>query len=136
MSLLPATLIYPTYTLILTPTLGDAEGVQLTKLKNYVMKNWFTQIPPEKLSIYELNIATNNGAENYRTKLKAKIRTFMSYISEIILDVDKDNGRLRIGREISLARRRMTVKNAVQRAIFIQKLSVGEFTPWQFFASQ
>ena len=37
---LPASLIYPTFTLISTPTLENEETEKLTKLKNYVRKHW------------------------------------------------------------------------------------------------
>lgn len=136
---LPASLIYPTYSLIPTPTLENTEAVKLTKLKKYVKKHWLIQTPPEELSIYELNIATNNGAESYHSKLKARIRTshpriwtFMSYINEIILDVDNDIGRFRSGKEITRTRKTTSVRNEEQRASLKHKLSVGEFTPWQF----
>lgn len=71
---------------------------------------WFKY--PQELSVYKLNIANNNGAECYDSKLKARIKishpricTFISYINKIILDLDNDIGRLRVGREISRARK-------------------------------
>ena len=136
---LPASLLYPTFTLIPTPTLENAEAVLLTKLKNYVRKHWLIQTPSEELSIYELNITTNNGAESYHSKLKSRIRTshpriwtFMSYINEVILDVDNDIGRIRSEREISRSRKTTSVRNEEQRAFLKHKLSLGEFTPWEF----
>ena len=130
---LPASLIYPTFTLISTQTLENEETEKLTKLKNYVRKHWL---------IYNLNTATNNGAESYHSKFKARIKTrhpriwtFMSYINEIILDVHNDIGRIRSGREISRARKTTSIRNQEHRALLKQKLCVGEFTPWQFLQS-
>lgn len=37
--ILPASLIYPTYSLISTPTFEDVEAEKLSKLKNYVRKH-------------------------------------------------------------------------------------------------
>ena len=139
---LPASLIYPTFTLISTPTLENEETEKLTKLKNYVRKHRLIKKTSEELSVYNLNIATNNGAESYHSKLKARIKTrhpriwtFMSYINEIILDVDNDIGRIRSGREISRARKTTSIRNQEHRALLKQKLCVGEFTPWQFLQS-
>ena len=42
---LPAPLIYPTYTLISTPTLENEETDKLTELKNYVRKHWLVKKP-------------------------------------------------------------------------------------------
>ena len=139
---LPAPLIYPTYTMISTPTLENEETEKLTKLKNYVRKHWLVKKTSEQLSVYNLNIATNNGAKSYHSKLKARIKTrhpriwtLMSYINEIIIDVDNDIGRIRIGREISRARKITSIRNEGHRALLKQKLSVGELTPWQFLQS-
>ena len=59
----------------------------------------------------------------------------MSYINEIIIDVDNDIGRIRSGREISRARKTTSIRDEEHRALLKQKLSVGELTPWQFLQS-
>ena len=112
----------------------------MVKLKNSVRKHWLIKIPSEELSVYELGIATNNGAESYHLKLKSRIRnshpriwTFMPIrINEIILDVDNDIGRIQSGREICRARKLTSVRTEERRAYLKQKLSIGEFTPWQY----
>ena len=71
---LPADLIIPTYNLIETPTLPVDHLLKLEKLKKYFRKRWLNQIPHEELSVYEINITTNNGAESYHSKLKSRIR--------------------------------------------------------------
>ena len=88
---LPADLIIPTYSLIETPTLPVDHLLKLEKLKKYFRKRWLNQIPHEELSVYEINITTNNGAESYHSKLKSRIRcnhpriwTFMTHLFEII----------------------------------------------------
>ena len=45
------------------------------KLKKYIRKYWLTHFSQEELYIFELSISTNNGAESYLSKLKARIRT-------------------------------------------------------------
>ena len=72
---LPASLISPTFNLISTPSLDGSEALMVGKLKKYIKKYWLTHISPEELSIFELSISTNNGAESYHSKLKARIRT-------------------------------------------------------------
>ena len=64
-----------------------------------------SQISPEELSIYDLNIASNNAGESYRFKLRSifktyhqRIWTFMSILNEIIADMYYDIGRLEISR--------------------------------------
>ena len=52
-----------------------AHCVMVGILKKYIKKYWLTHISPEELSIFELSISTNNGAESYHSKLKARIRT-------------------------------------------------------------
>ena len=74
---LPASLISPTFNLITTPnvpTLDSSVGLKLEKLKKY-KKYWLTHISPEELSIFEVSISSNNGAESYHAKLKARIRS-------------------------------------------------------------
>ena len=102
-------------------------------------KHWLIKKTSEELSVYNLNIATNNGAESYHSKLKARIKTrhpriwtFMSYINEIILDVDNDIGRIRSGREISRARKQqvLEIKNierSLNRNFVLESLPHGSF---------
>ena len=61
------------------------------KLKKYIKRYWLTQISREELSIFDVSITTNNGAESYRSKLKARIRTchpriwsFLSQLNDVI----------------------------------------------------
>ena len=108
---LPASLIHPTFGFLQMPTLEVTEMVKLEKLKKYFQKHWLSQIKPERLSIYELNITSNNAAESYHSKLKSTIKTghpriwtFFKILNEIIQDVDNDIGNLPQGREISRAK--------------------------------
>ena len=136
---LPAALIVPTYTLIDIPVLPTDDMLKLEKLKNYFKKRWHIQISHEELSIHEINFATNNGAESYHSKLKSRMRcshpriwTFMTTLNEIIKDTDNDISRLYQGRKISRARSKTDIKNEEHRIILKQKLSDGDFTPWEF----
>ena len=70
---LPASLIHPTFGFLQMPTLEVTEMEKLEKLKKYFQKRWLSQIKPEELSIYELNITSNNAAESYHSKLKSTI---------------------------------------------------------------
>ena len=92
---LPASLISPTFNLIATPSLDGSEALMVGKLKKYIKKYWLTHISPEEFSIFELSISTDNGAESYHSKLKARIRTshpliwsFLSQLNDLIIDTD------------------------------------------------
>ena len=133
---LPAPLIIPTFNFLLMPIVQNTEKSKIEKLKSYCKKRWINQITPEELSIYELNIATNNGAESYHSKLKSIIKTshpriwtFMETLNEIIQDTDNDIGRLRMSREISRLR-----KNEISLMVSTckQKLSCGDYNPMEF----
>ena len=136
---LPAGLIIPTYSLIETPTLPVDHLLKLEKLKKYFRKRWLNQIPHEELSVYEINITTNNGAESYHSKLKSRIRCnhpriwpFMTHLNEIIKDTDNDIRRLYQGREISRPRNKTDLMIGERRIYLKQKLSDGEINPWEF----
>ena len=136
---LPEALIIPTYTLIETPTLPVDHLLKLEKLKKYFRKQWLNKISPEELSVYEINISTNNGAESYHSKLKSRIRcnhpriwTFMTHLNELIKDTDNDIRRLYQGREISRPRNKTDLTIGQHRICLKQKLSEGEITPWEF----
>ena len=45
------------------------------KLKKYIKKYWLTQISRDNLSIFELCISTDNGAEINHSKHRARIRS-------------------------------------------------------------
>ena len=64
---LPPSLIVPTFDLIATPSLETSQASMLVKLKRYIKKYWFTQISPEELSIFDISISMNNGAESYHS---------------------------------------------------------------------
>ena len=112
---LPSSLINPTYTCLQMPSLdtSDPNMIKLQKLKKYFKKRWLSQIEPGELSVYNLNIATNNAAESYHSKIKSIIRTchpriwtFIATLNDIIQDTDNDIGRLQRGLEISRPRKR------------------------------
>ena len=67
---LPSSLINPTYTCLQMPSLdtSDPNMIKLQKLKKYFKKRWLSQIEPGELSVYNLNIATNNAAERATTR--------------------------------------------------------------------
>ena len=129
---LPASLIVPTHSFLEIPRVSDTEKIQLEKLQKYFTKHWIRQITPDELSINELNITTNNAAESYHSKLKSIIRTshpriwtFMATLNDIIRDTDNDIGRLRLGREISRPRKKVDIKNELQRSTCKEKLRDG-----------
>ena len=136
---LPAPLITPTYSFLQLPTLESPEMIKLEKLKKYFQKRWLTQVTPEELSIFDINITTNNAAESYHSKLKSIIKIshsriwcFMKTLNEIIQDTDNEIGRLRQGREISRPRKKKHMKNDENRSIFKRKLTDGQYSPWEF----
>ena len=101
--------------------------LRLEKLKKYFKKHWINQISPEELSIHDINVSTNNGAESYHSKLKSKMRlnhlliwTFITKLNEIIKDTDYDIRRLYQGREISRPRCKRDRKNEEHRIVLKQ----------------
>lgn len=137
---LPSSLINPTYTCLQMPSLdtSDLNMIKLQKLKKYFKKRWLSQIEPGELSVYSLNIATNNAAESYHSKIKSLVRTchpriwtFIATLNYIIQDTD-DIGRLQRGLEISRPRKKRDLQNFELRRIIKRKLSDGEFNPWQY----
>ena len=139
MPFLPASLITPTYNFLQLPTLENPEMIKLEKLKKYFQKRWLTQITPEELSIFDINISKNNAAESYHFKIKSIIKighpriwSFMKTLNEIIQDTDNEIGRLRQGREISRPRKKKHIKNDEHRFLFKQRLTDGLYSPWEF----
>ena len=131
---LPASLINPTFASYRCRIL---KILKCQKLRSYCKNRWLNRICPEELSIYDIRIATNNGAESYHSKLKSIIRTshpriwtFMATLNAIIQDTYNDIGRLRMYREISWPRKEQDIKNSERRSICKQKLSDGNYTPW------
>ena len=60
---LAAYLINPTHTYLQTPILGNSDMIKLQKLKKYFKKRWLNEIEPGELSVYNLDISTDNAAE-------------------------------------------------------------------------
>ena len=139
---LPSSLINPSFGFLQIPTLEQTDMVKLETLKKYFQKRWLTRIKPEELSIYELNITTNNSAESYHSKLKSIIKTghpriwtFVNTLNELIQDTDNDIGRLRQGREINRPRKKKNINIEEQRNLLKQKLRDGKCTPWEYLES-
>ena len=136
---LPASLISPTYTFLQLPTLESTTMMKLDKLKKYFKKRWLNQISSEELSIFELDIATNNAAESYHSRLKSMIKTshpriwtFLGTLNQVIQDTDNEMGRLRLGKEITRQRKRTAIRNDECRRNHKQKLREGTLTPMEF----
>ena len=136
---LPAALINPTFTFLELPTLDNITMMKLDKLSKYFKKRWVNQISSEELSIFELDIATNNAAESYHSKLKTMIKTahpriwtFLDTLNEVIQDTDNEIGRLCLGKEITRQRKRKVIKNDDCRRMHKQKLREGNFTPMEY----
>ena len=110
----------------------------LKKLKQYFRRRWLNQVTVEELSIFDLTITTNNGAESYHSKLKSiihtshpRIWTFLSTLNQIIQDTDNDIGRLCLGLEISRSHKKKNVRNFELDGAE-QKFSDGQLNPWEF----
>ena len=92
--------------------------IKLQKLKKYFKKRWLSQIEPGELSVYNLDISTNNAAGSYHSKLMSLVRTchprvwtFMATQNQIIQDTDNDIGRLQLALEISRPRKKFRTLN-------------------------
>ena len=77
--------------------------------------------------------------QSHHSKLKSIIRTshpriwtFVVTLNDIIRDKENDIGRLRLGREISRPRKKVDIKNDVQRSKCKDKLREGAYSPWEF----
>ena len=97
------------------PTLENPEMIKLEKLKKYFQKRWLTQITPEELSIFNINISTNNAAVHSKIKSIIKIGhpriwSFMKTLNEIIQDTNNEIGSLLQGREISRSKKKKHIK--------------------------
>ena len=113
--------------------------MKLDKLVKYLTRPLLNQISSEELSIFELDIVTNNAAESYHSKLKAMIKTahpriwtFLDTLNEAIQDTDNEIGRLRLGKEITRQKKRKVIKNDDCRRMHKQKLREGDFTPMEY----
>ena len=100
------------------------------------------KITPEDLSIFELERGTNNGAESYHSKLKARIKcshpriwNFMIILNEVIIDTDNEFARFHHGIELTRSRKKKDVLNDKRRALCKEKLISGIYTPLQFVQS-
>ena len=137
---LPASLIQPTYSFLQLPTnLIASETAKLERISKYFKKRWLTQIRPEELSIFDSDFSTNNGAESYHSRLKARIKTnhpriwnFMHILNAIIMDTDNELGRLSLGKETTRPRKRTSVANDDRRSAYKLKLATGSYTPWEY----
>ena len=124
---LPASLIQPTYSFLQLPTnLIASETVKLERISKYFKKRWLTQIRPEELSIFDSDFSTNNGAESYHSRLKARIKTnhpriwnFMHILNAIIMDTDNELGRLSLGKETTRPRKRTKVAEIITIVLFV-----------------
>ena len=56
----------------------------------------------------------------------------MATLNQVIQDTDNDIGRLQLGLEISRPRKKKNVQNFERRRIIRQKLSDGEYNPWEY----
>ena len=92
-----------------------------------------------RISIFELDIATNNATESYHSKLKTiietplpRIWTFLDTLNQVIKDTDNEICRLRLGKEVTRQRKRKVIKNEDCRRMHKQKLREGDFTPMEY----
>ena len=90
-----------------------------------------THTDPEELSLFEVDVATNNGEESYHAKLKTIIKThrpriwnFMEILNNVIDDTNNEIGRLQQGSDISRPRKR---KKHIK-----ENLRTGILTPWDY----
>ena len=109
---MPEALIYPTASLLQTPTVHHSERSKLEKLQGFLKRRWLRQVTPQELTIYGLTSATNNADESYHSKIKSLVETphpriwnFLESISQKIEDTDNDIGRLLEGSKISRPRK-------------------------------
>ena len=93
LAFLPAALINRTFTSPELLTLDNNIKMKVDKLAKCFKRLWLNRISSEELSIFDLDIATNNAAESYHSKLKTIIKTvhpniwkFLDLLNQIIQD--------------------------------------------------
>ena len=103
---LPAEQILSTYNqLELEDILLSADNMtKLTTLMKYMRRQWIIGVPNNELSIFDCQHKTNNGAENYHSRLKRdiivshpRIWLFIEILNNTIQDTDLDIERLSQG---------------------------------------
>ena len=109
---LPTDSISSTYNLIKTQylELPNDEIAKVQRMGNYIKRQWIDKVLSEELSIWDQEMSTNNGAENYHRRLKSIIKTnkpriwnFPDTMNDIILDTDNELARLHRGLTITRA---------------------------------
>ncbi len=121
----------------------DAENrPKVSQLKQYVKRFWLTKMGPKKISVFAVERGTNDAAESFHGRLKARIQShkpnfwsFLQHLNECIADSENDIERAEGGLQISRRRTAKVEKNFRRRAECKEKLSNNIYTPLQYLAA-
>ena len=115
-----------------------AEKIQVEKFKAYFETQWINNTDPEFLSIFQVDVSTNNGNENFNKKCNHKIGARpslwkfldgMNYLLDLSV---KDMNRLKAGKKIVRNVPRLSEDNIKHREHAEAMLLSGAFDEMQF----
>ena len=115
--------------------------MKLRKYKEWATtkRQWIDKVPSEELSIWDQEMSTNNGAENYHGRLKSIIKTnkpriwnFLDTMYGIILDTDNEFARLHRGLTITRALKKTSILTQQHRNKCKERLVDGIYNPLHY----
>ena len=108
-------------------------------MKHYIKRQWIDKVPSGELSIWDQEMATNNGAENYHGRLKSIIKTskpriwnFLDTLNNIISDTDNELERIQRGLTITRAQKSTSKLNQQHRHKCRERFIDGVYTPIEY----
>ena len=135
LNFLPAHQISPALEVLAREESGltDNEERAWKKVKKYLRTYWIDRIGPDVMTVFGLNRKTNNGAEQYHGRLKARILShrpriwkFLEVYNIMAQDCSADIHRHQAGIPIARKRRTVNLANSQRRAEAEEKLTSGK----------
>ena len=116
----------------------EAGKIQVEKFKEYFESQWIDNTDPKFLSIFKVDVSTNNGNENFNKKMNHRIGpnpSLWKFLdgTNYLLDLSvKDINRLKDGRKIVRSVPRLSEDNIKHRGDAEEMLLSGAFDEMQF----
>ena len=142
--LLPAKHIKPTWVNHLSHQefpglLSTREQLSLVEFKDYFFDQWIENTNPNFLSVFGIEINSNNALESYNKKLNAHIGSkkpniwvFVEAMNEMLDDAVIDLKSLQKGERITRNQPRLSDENLMDPKHAQQEILAKRFTPIQF----
>ena len=136
LNFLPAHMMSPAFEILAREDPGLVDPLEKKKWRKvikYIRSFWMDKIGPEWLSVFGLERKTNNGCEQYHSRLKGRVIShrpriwkYIEILNEIIVDTNADVHRHVSNIPISRPQRRINFENAQRREVAEQKLNSGK----------